>query len=217
MYKVLERIILYRLIKHREETTRDEQGFRPVRSTIDQVFIVRRVIEIWQRYSKPMQLAFLDFEAAFDSPHRGHLLKALSADGVPGKFARLLDDMNQRTTAAVRTPAGCTTPFEVVTGVRQRAVAGPFLFNFAIDDTMRRTVDQCPADIVLVPSGCPLTDLEYADDVVIFAESSKNFSMLSTLYRSWLQPLDYAYALINASRCGSLRDHERESGWTDNR
>ncbi|KAK6762969.1 hypothetical protein RB195_023613 [Necator americanus] len=36
---------------------------------------------------------------------------------------------------------------------------------------MRRTVDQCPADIVLAPSRCPLTDLEYADDV-IFAESS---------------------------------------------
>ncbi|KAK6758097.1 hypothetical protein RB195_015734 [Necator americanus] len=174
MYKVLERTILERLIKHREETTRDEQaGFRPDRSTIDQVFIVRRVIEIWQRYSKPMQLAFLDFEAAFDSPHRGRLLNALSADGVPGKFVRLLDDMNQRTTAAVRTPAGCTTLFEVVTGVKQGAVAGPFLFNFAVDDIMRRTVDQCPADIVLAPSGCPLTDLEYADDVVMFAERSK--------------------------------------------
>ncbi|KAK6749578.1 hypothetical protein RB195_001909 [Necator americanus] len=173
MYKVVERIILDRLIKHREETTRDEQaGFRPGRSTIDQVFIVRRVIEIWQRHSKLMQLAFLEFEAAFDSPHRGHLLNALRADGVPGKFVRLLDDMNQRTAAAVRTPAGCTTPFEVVTGVRQGAVAGPFLFNFAIDDIMRRTVDQCPADIVLAPSRCPLTDLEYADDVVIFAESS---------------------------------------------
>ncbi|KAK6750209.1 hypothetical protein RB195_002293 [Necator americanus] len=176
MYKVirsLERIILDRLIKHREEITRDEQaGFRPGRSTIDQVFIVRRLIEIWQRYSKPTQLAFLDFEAAFDSPHRGRLLNALRADGVPGKFVRLLDDMNQRTTAAVRTPAGCTTPFEVVTGVRQGAVAGSFLVNFAIDDIMQRTVDQCPADIVIAPSGCPFTDLRYADDVVIFAESS---------------------------------------------
>ncbi|KAK6736729.1 hypothetical protein RB195_019434 [Necator americanus] len=36
-----------RLIKHREETTRDEQaGFRSGRSTIDQAFIVRRVIEV---------------------------------------------------------------------------------------------------------------------------------------------------------------------------
>ncbi|KAK6752325.1 hypothetical protein RB195_003629 [Necator americanus] len=81
MYEVLERIILDRLIKHRGETTRDEQaGFRPGRSTIDQMFIVRRMIEIWQRYSKPVQLAFLDFEAAFDSPHRGRLLNALRAD-----------------------------------------------------------------------------------------------------------------------------------------
>ncbi|KAK6736616.1 hypothetical protein RB195_019360 [Necator americanus] len=170
MYKVLERIILDRFIKHREEITRDEQaGFRPGRSTIDQVFIVRRVIEIWQRYSNPMQL---DFEAAFDSPHRGRLLNTLRADGVPGKFVRLLDDMNQRTTAAVRTPSGCTTPFEVVIGIRQGTLAGPFVFNFAIDDVMRGTVDQCPADIVLAPSGCPLTELEYVDDVVIFAESS---------------------------------------------
>ncbi|KAK6756200.1 hypothetical protein RB195_014539 [Necator americanus] len=134
MYKVLEIIILDRLIKHREETTRDEQaGFRPGRPTIDQVFIVRRVIDIWQRYSKPMQVAFLNFEAAFDSSHRGRLLNALRANGVPGKT---------------------------------------FLFNFAIDDIRRKTVDQCSADIVLAPSGCPLTDLEHADDVVIFAGCS---------------------------------------------
>ncbi|KAK6729458.1 hypothetical protein RB195_006481 [Necator americanus] len=202
MYKVLERIILDRLIKHREETTRDEQaGFRPGRSTIDQVFIVRRVIEIWQRYSKPMQLPFLDFEAAFDSPHRGRLLNALRADGVPGKFVCLLDDMNQRTTAAVRTPAGCTTPFEVVTGVRQEAVAGPFLFNFAIDDIIRRTVDQCPADIVLAPPGCPLTDLEYADDVVIFAESSTKLQHVVNL----VSKLAAAYGLrLRPDKCKQM-------------
>ncbi|KAK6742289.1 hypothetical protein RB195_009885 [Necator americanus] len=64
----------------------EQTGFRPGRSTIEQVFIVI-LIEIWQRYSKPMQLAFLDFEAAFDSPHRDRLLNALRANGVPGKFA----------------------------------------------------------------------------------------------------------------------------------
>ncbi|KAK6734569.1 hypothetical protein RB195_018015 [Necator americanus] len=182
MYKVLERIILDRLIKHREETTRDEQaGFRPGRSTIDQVFIVRRAIEIWQRYSKPMQLAFLDFEAAFDSPHRGRLLNALSESTV-----RLLDDLNQRTTAAVRTPAGCTTPFEVVTGVRQGAVAGPFLFNFAslsilLNLTSLSTKKSRSADIVSAPSGCLLTDLEYAGDVVIFEESTRKLQHVVNL------------------------------------
>ncbi|KAK6757389.1 hypothetical protein RB195_015298 [Necator americanus] len=159
------------------------------------MLIVRRVIKIRQRYSKPMQLAFLNFEAAFDSPYRGRLLNAVCADRVLKKFVHLLDDINQRTTAAVRTPAGCTTLFEVVTGVRQGAVAGPFLFNFAIDDNMRRTVDLCPANIVLAPLGCPLTDLEDADNVVIFAESSTKLqhvvnlvSKLVTAYRLRLRP-----------------------------
>ncbi|KAK6763870.1 hypothetical protein RB195_024268 [Necator americanus] len=48
--------------------------------------------------------------------------------------------MNQGTTAAVRTPTGCTTPFEVVTGVRQGAVAEPFLLNFATDE-MRHDIN----------------------------------------------------------------------------
>ncbi|KAK6729032.1 hypothetical protein RB195_006219 [Necator americanus] len=128
-----------------------------------------------------MHIAFLNFAAAFDSPHRGRLLNALRADRIPGKFVRLLGDMNQRRTVAVRTPAttpvrtgcsnrripgkfvrllgdmnqrrtvavrtpattpvrtGCTTPFEVVTAVRQGAVAGPFLFNFAIDVIMKNS------------------------------------------------------------------------------
>ncbi|KAK6744250.1 hypothetical protein RB195_011137 [Necator americanus] len=43
------------------------------------------VIEIWKRYSKQMQLAFLDFEAAFESPYRGCPHNMLRADGVPGK------------------------------------------------------------------------------------------------------------------------------------
>ncbi|KAK6751467.1 hypothetical protein RB195_003081 [Necator americanus] len=62
---------------------------------------------------------------------------------------------------------------------------------------MRKTVDQCPVDIVPAPSGRLLTDLEYGDDAVIFAARNLN---MSTLYRSSLQPMDYVYALINADK-----------------
>ncbi|KAK6749490.1 hypothetical protein RB195_001851 [Necator americanus] len=80
----------------------------------------------------------------------------------------------------IRTPAGCSIPFEVITGVRQGAVAGPFLFNFAIDDIMR-TVDQCLANIVLAPSACPLTDLDYADDVIFTESSTKLQHVVNTM------------------------------------
>ncbi|KAK6760589.1 hypothetical protein RB195_021885 [Necator americanus] len=88
------------------------------------------------------------------------------------KFVSSPGDTNQRTTAAVRTPTGCATPFKVETGVRQPAVVGPILFNVAVDDIMWRTIEQCTAVFLLAPSACPLVDLEHADDIVIFALSS---------------------------------------------
>ncbi|KAK6749625.1 hypothetical protein RB195_001933 [Necator americanus] len=66
---------------------------------------------------------------------------------------------------------------------------------------MRRTVDQCPADIVLAPSGCPLTDLEYADDVVIFAETSTKLQHVVNL----VSKLAAAYGLrLRPDKCKQM-------------
>ncbi|KAK6741093.1 hypothetical protein RB195_009135 [Necator americanus] len=73
-------------------------------------------------------------------------------------------------------------------------------------ESNRRTVDHCPADIVLAPSVCSLTDLEYADDAVMSAESSTKLQHGDT---------DYVYFLMNA-RCGSLLNPRPGSESTDN-
>ncbi|KAK6732051.1 hypothetical protein RB195_016430 [Necator americanus] len=80
---------------------------------------------------------------------------------------------------------------------------------------------QCPADINLAPSGrpTPLTNLEYADDVVIFAESSTKLqhvvslvSKLAADYGLRLCP-DKCKQMWISPRPGSPR--ERKSEWTD--
>ncbi|KAK6759214.1 hypothetical protein RB195_021063 [Necator americanus] len=82
--------------------------------------------------------------------------------------------MNQRTTAAVRTPAGCTTPLE-----NSRSVS-------------------C---IILAPSRRPLADLEYADDVVIFAESSTKLHHVVNL----VSKLAAAYGLrLHPDKCKQM-------------
>ncbi|KAK6735459.1 hypothetical protein RB195_018584 [Necator americanus] len=105
--------------------------------------------------------------------------------------------------------------FEVVTGVIQRAAAEPFLFSFAIDDIVGRIVESnSPADIILEPLRRLLTDLENADDVVIFAGSITKLQHVVNLVSKLAAA--YVYALINACRCASLRDLERGFGWKDN-
>ncbi|KAK6765161.1 hypothetical protein RB195_025197 [Necator americanus] len=88
-------------------------------------------------------------------------------------MVRLLDDMNQLLIAAVPTSAGCTASFAVISGVREGPSRAYFLF---IVDIMRS-----PTDIVLTPLGCPLTDLEFSDDVIIFAKIQHVVNLVSKL------------------------------------
>ncbi|KAK6729251.1 hypothetical protein RB195_006351 [Necator americanus] len=66
-----------------------------------------------------------------------------------------------------------------------------FLFNLAVDDI----IEQCSAGVILAPNTRPLVDLDYADDVVIFASNSAKLqhvinvaSKLAAAYRLKLRP-----------------------------
>ncbi|KAK6734895.1 hypothetical protein RB195_018220 [Necator americanus] len=78
--------------------------------------------------------------------------------------------------------------------------------SFAIDDIMRRTVDHCPAVIALASSRSPLTDLEHADDVVIFAEYSTKLKHIVILVKK----MAAAYGL-------RLRPDECKQMWISSR
>lgn len=219
MYKILERIILARLIKFRENTTRDEQaGFRGGRSTVDQIFILRRLLETRYSHGQETHIAFLDFASAFDSPDRKRLFDLLRADGVPEEVTALLEDMNKESTATVRTAFGTTKPFSVKTGVRQGSVAGPFLFNYVVDDVMKRVSEDCsPATVTIWPTERPLLDLEYADDVALIANSTRELqkavnatSEYAAAYGLLLRPEKCKYMWCTTKPSESLRINGKE-------
>ena len=64
---------------------------------------------------------------------------------------------------------GVSSFFAVHTGVRQGYVLAPSLFNTCMDSILGRVVDQshCGASV----GNTKITDLVFADDAVIFAES----------------------------------------------
>lgn len=180
-FKLLERIILRRIINAREETAREEQcGFRPGRGTRDQIFTLRRIIEMHHESAQPLHVAFLDFASAFDSPTRDRLFEAIHADGMPPKILQLIQDMNTRTGASVKSPMGLSEKFAVETGVRQGAVLAPILFNYAIDDIMRRVHEDHPPEISLYPNQRSINDLEYADDIAVLAPSPQHLQEICT-------------------------------------
>jgi hypothetical protein len=90
-YKMLSNILLSRLVLYVDEIIGDHRcGFRHNRSTTDQIFCIRRILEkIWE-YNETVHQLFIDFKKAYESVRREVLYNILTEFGVPMKLVRLI-------------------------------------------------------------------------------------------------------------------------------
>ena len=85
--KILGRIIIDRIKNGIDNKLRKEQaGYRTNKSTIDQIFILRNIIEQSNEWQSTLYIHFIDFEKAFDSIHRESLWKIMRIYGIPDKL-----------------------------------------------------------------------------------------------------------------------------------
>ena len=89
MGKVLIRRILVGLDS---KLRREQAGFRRGRSTIEQIFVHRSIVEqaIEWNSSLYMYVCFVDHEKAFDNIHRETLWKIMESYGIPPRSSRWL-------------------------------------------------------------------------------------------------------------------------------
>ena len=168
--KVFTIALLNRFSQPRDRRVRPNQsGFRPGRGCTDQLFNLRRVLEQRWAYQQPTVACFIDFKSAFDSVDRESLWRTLHMDGMPDKLLRLIKAYYQSTTTRVRVYGQESRHFQVSSGVRQGCVLSPVLFNYAIDWVLNHALSSSPG--VQVGRGFFLTDLAYADDVVVLGPS----------------------------------------------
>ena len=78
-------------------------GFRQRRSTLDQIWVVRQVIEKATEYRTPVHLCFVDLTKAYDSVDRTELVAALRSYGVPHQLVGIIQEFHTDTRCHVRT------------------------------------------------------------------------------------------------------------------
>ena len=66
-------------------------GFRPGKSTIDQIFTLRQILEKTRDKQINTFQLFVDFKSAFDTPLTNHLYATISEFGIPAKLIRLCE------------------------------------------------------------------------------------------------------------------------------
>ena len=84
-------ILLERIRPTFHNHRRSEQaGFTAGRSTTEQIFAIRQIIEKSKEFNKSTYIAFIDFKAAFDSVSRDSLWKILQICGIPQELSVLV-------------------------------------------------------------------------------------------------------------------------------
>jgi hypothetical protein len=90
-YKILSNILLAELTPYVNEVIRDHQcGFRRSRSTTDQIFYIRQILEKKWEYNGTVHQLFIDFKKAYDSVKREVIYNILLDFDVPKKLVKLI-------------------------------------------------------------------------------------------------------------------------------
>jgi len=97
-YKIFAILLYNRLSKVIEpEIGNYQMGFRPNRSTIDNIFMVREIYEKCHEYNIDLHNIFIDFLQAFDTVNRDIIYTSLIKYNIPDKLIILIKLTMQHT------------------------------------------------------------------------------------------------------------------------
>ena len=156
--KVLERVV-EGLVRQRVEIDEMQCGFMSGRGTIDAISIVRQLQEKHLAANKPLYMAFVDLEKAFDRVPRDVIWWAMRKLGIDEWLVHLVQSMYKDLRSRIRVVDGYSEEFGVGVGVHQGSVLSPLLFIIVLEALSREFRTGCPWELL------------YADDLNISAES----------------------------------------------
>ena len=138
-YKVLSKILSTKLEPHTEAFLSEYQaGFRKQRSTSDQLFSIRQIVQKSYEMNVETHHLFIDFKAAYDSIDREELWNIMAESQFPHKLIRMLKATLANVMCCVKVQDSTSGMFECKIGLRQGDELSTKLFNIALEGVFRR-------------------------------------------------------------------------------
>lgn len=169
-YKVFANILHQRLRVYAEEIIGEYQaGFREDRSTTDQIFAIRQILEKCREFSVTTHHLFVDFKAAYDSVARSALWRAMEQFGIPHKLIALAKMTLSTVSSKVRVRNMLSESFTINQGLRQGDPLATLLFNIALEEAVRASNVDTSNTIYRKSSML----LAYADDIDVVCRTTR--------------------------------------------
>lgn len=167
-YKIFTTIIADKLKPYSYEIIGEYQsGFRPNKTTTDQIFSIRQIFEKGREYNLNTSHIFIDYKQAFDSLDRNFIWNSMKELGVPCKLIRLAKATTTDSQNVIKVQNNFSQPFATTSGVRQGDGLSTELFIFAVECIVRNA--NLRSDDTIWGSSIQL--LAFADDKDLIGRS----------------------------------------------
>lgn len=172
-YKILSSILCERMKPYMASNIGSYQcGYRPGKSTTDQMFILRRLLERTLEFQIDTHHLFIDFKKAYDSIQREELFSAMSDFGIPAKLISLSRMTLNNIKCAIKTSGDPSATFETKIGFRQGDALSCDFFNICLEKIVRSSGVGTRGTIFNKSAQL----LAYADDIDIIGRNQRSVS-----------------------------------------
>ena len=205
--KVFERILNSRIQKVLPYIEA-QVGGRAGRSTTDQLFTLKAVMQHAKKASKPLYIAFLDIQKAYDKAWLDAILYTLWTSGIRGRLWRILRLLNTDVTARIKTKYGLTRIIMMTDNIRQGGVLLVMGYAKMVDD-MCETLTNSNRGTRYGHMSIPA--LLLMDDITLLADSPMEIQQMDTIHH---QAMKY-HVRFGANKCKVMpvNDDDRVLSW----
>ncbi|XP_052746684.1 succinate dehydrogenase [ubiquinone] flavoprotein subunit, mitochondrial-like [Bicyclus anynana] len=177
VYKLFTSVLQSRLSPKIDEFQPVEQaGFRSGFSTTDHIQVMQQITEKYRELNRLNEyIAFIDYTKAFDTISHDAIWEALNKYQIQENYKRILKNIYNNSVSQVKLEVrGPDIP--IFRGVRQGDPFPPKLFILVFVQQIFDNIN-CQSMGIRV-NQARLTHLRFADDIVLFAETSKELEVM---------------------------------------
>ena len=149
------------------ELSMDQVGFRRGTGIDHALAVFETVCGKSVEWNAEIWFANLDLTKAFDRVEHDQLFQALKEQHVPQPYIALLRAIYSSQTGSVFGGR----PFAIQRGVKQGDILSPMLFNAALECALRKWKGKCGHHGIAMDHHERLTNIRYADDLMLYARS----------------------------------------------
>ncbi|KAJ3598713.1 hypothetical protein NHX12_000708 [Muraenolepis orangiensis] len=184
-YKLLSKALATRLGRAVEQVIhRDQTYCVPGRSMVDNVHLIRDVLEVSSSLDINTGLISLDQEKAFDRVEHSFLWKVMEKFGFSAGFIAKIKVLYNNIESVLKFNGGLCAPFRVCRGVRQGCALSGMLYALSLEPLLSKIRSKLQG-LFLPGFNGNLVLSAYADDVVVFVRDQTDIDVLVDIVREF--------------------------------